>query len=43
MVGEVQSALAEADNPETVFVSHDVMLEFPRCTNSMMSNYILLG
>ncbi len=27
MVGEVQSALAEADNPETVFVSHDDMRE----------------
>lgn len=27
MVGEVRSALAKADNPETVFVSHDAMRE----------------
>lgn len=27
MVGEVQSALAEADSPDTVFVSHDDMRE----------------
>ncbi|MDK9719177.1 MAG: hypothetical protein OEL57_14925 [Trichlorobacter sp.] len=28
MVGDVQSALAEADNSETVFVSHDAMREW---------------
>lgn len=28
MVGEIQSALAEADKPETVFVSHDAMREW---------------
>lgn len=28
MIGKIQSALAEADSPDTVFVSHDAMREW---------------